>query len=64
MCNTKWCFGDCEECEKEKQIEIKMKALETCSYSNGEVLESRCGLKTTSTKQDHCSICGYTFNYS
>lgn len=64
MCHTKWCYGDCDECEAEKKREQEAKERETCQFSDGQVLESECGLSVSSTKQDSCGKCGYVFNYS
>lgn len=64
MCHTPWCFGDCDECIAEAKFEADCKASQTCRFDPEEsVLESECGLKATSVKQDTCNKCGYVYNY-
>lgn len=65
MCHTAWCGGQCDECVSWAKIEKEHEAMEPCPYDpNDEVPRSKCGLTATSTKQDSCNKCGYTFNYS
>ena len=64
MCNTPWCFGDCEDCLRDKADKEEWERLTPCPHSPGPyVPQSQCGLKTVSVKQDACSKCGLIVNY-
>jgi hypothetical protein len=59
MCNTPWCFGECDECEREaKNKKEYEEATAECPY------RKECNIKTVHVKQDRCSTCGKTFNYA
>lgn len=58
MCYTKWCYGDCEECVREKQNQKDFEdSQRVCPHKD------TCILETVSVKQDICKTCGKEFNY-
>lgn len=58
MCNTPWCFGDCEECEAEEKFkkEIEEQNAE-CPY------RKECKWITIDVKNDKCVTCGKVYTY-
>lgn len=58
MCRTKWCYGDCEECEAEKKAQKEWEEqIAVCPH------KVSCQLTTLNVKQDQCVTCGKIFNY-
>jgi hypothetical protein len=59
MCNTPWCFGDCEECEADKKYEQEREeASAECPY------RKECNWVVTDVKNDRCTTCGKGYTYS
>ena len=59
MCNTPWCYGDCEECEADKKREQEQEEMNAeCPH------RKECNWVVTSVKSDRCTTCGDTFEYS
>jgi hypothetical protein len=59
MCNTNWCYGDCEECLADEKWEKEQEeANAECPH------RKECNWVVTDTKNDKCTTCGKTYTYS
>lgn len=58
MCSTSYCFGDCEECQAEKENETEREESNaTCPY------RKECNWVAVDVKNDQCTTCGDTYTY-
>jgi len=58
MCNTAWCFGECDECIQDKKKEERyIDDSAQCPY------KAKCNFETLDIKTDRCATCGEIFNY-
>jgi len=64
MCNTPWCYGDCEDCVKESKQKQDEEDRECCRFSPGPyVPQNQCGIKAVDTYTDACGKCGFVKKY-
>lgn len=58
MCYTPYCFGECEECQRQQQIEQDFRESSAeCPY------KKECDWETLDVKTDRCKTCGLITNY-
>lgn len=58
MCNTPWCFGDCEDCEADRKWKEEREEANTeCPY------RKECKWVKLDVKNDKCKTCGKIQSY-